>query len=516
MTETRSLALSIVEAVAETVAEPLLVLDGTMKIRIANRAFYQVFRVPPHEAEGKQLYSISNARWDILDLRAVLEHVLPDDEPFQDLEIEQDFPGVGYRVLLLSGRRINGFPLILLAIDDLTDRRERDLRLAAIVESSDDAIFSETLDGTIVSWNSGAERIYGYPAHEMIGQPISALASRGHEEEVSSVLEPIRRGERVNHYETKHQRKDGEIIDVSVTISPIAGRNGVITGASSVARDITELKRRQQEDFAKHKLESLGRLASGITHNFSNLLGGVLASAQLALTKSDNSSPVADELRKISTSTIRAAEIIRQLMMYSGSESLTFEPVDISILIEEMLQLLQVSLSKHAILKMDLEKDLPSVRAAPAQIRQVIMSLVTNAAEAIGERDGVIRITTARVKVGRNSYAISVERLPEGNYVRLEISDTGCGMTPEMQGKVFDPFFTTKGAGRGFGLAFVEGIIRAHGGAISVRGGPGQGTTFQVLLPCMEGRALSRDRSSSRRATGIVPSRRRSEKLVLP
>jgi len=486
--ETRSLALSIVETVAETVAEPLLVLDSTMRIRTANRAFYQMFRVSPQEAEGKQLYSLSNARWDILDLRVMLEHVLSDDRPFTDLEIEQDFPGIGYRVLLMSGRRLDGFPLILLAIDDLTDRRERDLRLAAIVESSDDAIFSETLDGTIVSWNSGAERIYGYAAHEMIGQPISALASRGYEEEMSSILERIRRGEKVNHYETKHRRKHGEIIDVSVTISPIAGRNGAITGASSVARDITELKRKQQEDFAKHKLESLGRLANGISHNFNNLLGGILASAQLALTESDNSSPIVDELQNISTATTHAAEIIRQLMIYSGCESLTFEPVDISILIEEIHQLLQVSISTHAILKMDLGKDLPLLRAAPAQIRQVIMDLVTNAADAIEERDGVIRITTARVKVGRTLDAISVENLPEGNYLGLEISDTGSGMTPEMQAKVFDPFFTTKGAGRGIGLALVQGIIRAHGGAISLRSGPDQGTTFQVLLPCMEDR----------------------------
>ena len=486
LAETRNLALSIVETVAETVAEPLLVLDSTMRIRTANQAFHQVFRVPPHEAEGKPLFSLSNARWDILDLRAMLEHVLPDDKPFQGLEIEQDFPGIGDRVLLLSGRRLDGFPLILLAIEDITDRRERELRLAAIVESSDDAILSETLDGTIVSWNSGAERIYGYAAHEMIGQPISTLAPPGYEKEMSSILERIRRGEKVNHYETKRRRKDGEIIDVSLTISPIAGRNDVITGASMVARDITEIKRRQHEDFAKHKLESLGRLAGGITHNFNNLLGGILASAQLALTESDNSSPVVDELQKISTATIRAAEIIRQLMIYCGSESLTFEPVDISLLIEEMLQLVQVSISKHVTLKTDLAKDLPAVRAAPTQIRQVVMNLVTNAAEAIGERDGVIRVSTARVKVGRNSDAVSAENVPEGNYLELEVSDTGCGMTPEVQAKVFDPFFTTKEAGRGLGLALIQGIIRAHGGTISLRSTPGQGTTFQVLLACRE------------------------------
>jgi len=484
MTETRNLALSIVATVAETVAEPLLVLDSMMRVRTANKAFYRVFRTTPHDAEGQRLYSLSNARWDILALRDLLEHLLPDNHPFQDLEIEQDFPGVGYRVLLLSGRQLDGFPLILLAIDDLTDRRERDLRLAAIVESSDDAIASKTLDGTIVSWNSGAERIYGYAAHEMIGRPIATLAPHGYEEEMSAIMERIRRGEKVNHFETKRQRKDGKLIDVSVTVSPIQGRNGVITGASMVARDITELKRRREEDLAKHKLESLGRLADGITHNFNNLLGGILASAQLALTESDTGSPVVDELQKISAATIRGAEIIRQLMIYCGKEGLAFELVDLSLLIEEMLQLLQVSISKHISLKMDLGKDLPAVEAAPQQIREIVMNLVTNAAEAIGERDGVIRVSTALVKVGTHSDVPNAENLTQCNYLALDVSDTGCGITLEVQAKLFDPFFTTKGAGRGLGLALIQGIVRAHGGTIHVRSALGQGTTFQVTLPC--------------------------------
>jgi PAS domain S-box-containing protein len=201
------------------------------------------FRVNPHEAEGQSLYSLSNTRWDILDLRAMLEHVLPDNKPFQELEIEQDFPGVGYRVLLLSGRQLDVFRC--------------SFSLLMILPSAGNVTFDwpPSLNPETTPFfprhSMEAERIYGYVAHEMIGQPISSLAPPGHEEEMSSILERIRRGEQVNHYETTRWRKDGEIIDVSVTISPIAGCNGVVTGASMVAHDITELKRRQHEALAK-------------------------------------------------------------------------------------------------------------------------------------------------------------------------------------------------------------------------------------------------------------------------
>lgn len=487
VTEASDLALSIVDIVADTVAEPILVLDTRMRVKTANQAFYRLFRVSAEEAAGQLVYSLSASHWDILDLRDLLERLLRFDNTHQDLEIEQVFPGIGCRVLLLHGRRLDALPLILLVIDDITDRRDRDIRLAAIVDSSDDAIFSETLDGTIVSWNSGAEKTYGYFAHEIIGRPISTLAPGGYEDEISAILGRIRRGEKVNHFETKRRRKDGRIIDVAETISPIEGRHGVITGASVIARDITELKRRQQETLAKHKLETLGRLADGIAHNFNNLLAGILASTELAGTESDVSSPVVDELHKISTATIRGAEIIRQLMIYSGSESLACESVDISLLIQEMLPLVQASISKCVLLKVDLAQDLP-VQAAPQQMRQIVMNLMSNAAEAIGERDGVIRVATALVKIGDHAKLIAGEHLPAGNYVLLEVSDTGCGMKPEVQAKIFDPFFTTKQSGRGLGLAVIQGIIRAYGGAIGVKSLPGQGTTFRVWLPYSENR----------------------------
>jgi two-component system cell cycle sensor histidine kinase/response regulator CckA len=302
-------------------------------------------------------------------------------------------------------------------------------------------------------------------------------------------MERIRRGEKVNHFETRRRRKDGEIIDVSVTVSPIVGQYGIVRGASIVARDITEQKRRQQEAVAKQKLESVGRLAGGIAHDFNNLLGGILAHSELALAELADGFRPEDQLKGIRAVAIRGAEIVRQLMIYAGQESEILELVDVSRIVQEMLELLKVSVSKHAALEIDLGKDLPLVRANSSQVGQVVMNLITNASDAIGERDGVISVTTRQVAVDRNSSLHTTEGLAEGEYVRLDVSDTGRGMTAEVQARVFEPFFTTKPAGHGLGLAVVQGIVRSLNGAIRLMSVPGKSTLFQVLLPCAEHRA---------------------------
>ena len=190
----------------------------------------------------------------------------------------------------------------------------------------------------------------------------------------------------------------------------------------------------------------------------------------------------------------RGSEIVRQLMIYAGNESGALEPVDVTSLVTEMLELLKVAVSKHAALKTSLAQDLPRVRANSAQIRQVVMNLVTNASEAIGDRDGVIRVTTGRLGVGSGSNPLeAVKNLPEGDYVWLEVSDTGCGMTPETQRRAFDPFFTTKFAGRGMGLAMVQRIVRGLGGVIHVVSSPGNGSSIQVVLPCIAETARTND-----------------------
>ncbi len=241
--------------------------------------------------------------------------------------------------------------------------------------------------------------------------------------------------------------------------------------------DITEIKRAEQRLRHTQKLETIGVLASGIAHDFNNMLGGILAQSELVLAEVPAASLVAEGVNTIKAVALRAAEIVRQLLAYAGQESPGFEPVDLSRLVREMLPLLAVSISKHSVLKTELAENLPAVWGNVPQLGRIIMNLITNASEALAEGGGVISVATAWAGSAKSETDLC------GGYVRLEVSDTGCGMSEEIQARIFDPFFTTKFAGRGLGLATVQGIVRSHGGMIEVVSAPGQGTRIRVSLP---------------------------------
>jgi two-component system, cell cycle sensor histidine kinase and response regulator CckA len=250
--------------------------------------------------------------------------------------------------------------------------------------------------------------------------------------------------------------------------------------------DITELQRAQEENVARQKLESVGVLAAGIAHDFNNLLGGILAEAELVETDILGESEAIAEVRKIKILATRASEIVRELMIYAGHETADFEPVDLSQLVIEMAELLKVSISKRAELKTELDRNLCAIEGHPAQLRQVLMNLIINASEAIGDKDGTITVATSQMRwaTGRAPDNPSGMR-PGEPCVCLLVSDTGRGMTEAERTKTFDPFFTTKFAGRGLGLAVVQGVVRAHRGVIRLVSAPGQGTTFQIFFPAV-------------------------------
>lgn len=267
------------------------------------------------------------------------------------------------------------------------------------------------------------------------------------------------------------------------------GKNSLLAGFTI---DITDRKhaedeRHQLEQQLLHaqKLESLGVLAGGIAHDFNNILTAIIGNAELALMRLAPESPVLDNLHRIENAAARAADLARQMLAYSGKGHFVIEAMDLNRLVEEMGHMLEVSISKKAILRYNLCRPLPAVDVDATQIRQIIMNLVINASEAIGDRSGVVAITSGIIECSEG-YLKDVwltDPLPEGVYVFLEIADTGCGMDKETQGKIFDPFFTTKFTGRGLGMAAVLGIIRGHKGAIKIYSEPGKGSSFKVLLP---------------------------------
>jgi PAS domain S-box-containing protein len=359
--------------------------------------------------------------------------------------------------------------------------------LAAIVESSEDAIVSKNLDGIILTWNAGAERIYGYTAAEAIGRPMTMLLPPDRPTEEADILARLRRGERVSHFETTRVRKDGALINVSLTISPVRGSDGCILGASHVARDITERKRFEQQLRQSQRLESLGVLAGGIAHDFNNLLTGILANVTLASELLPPGSPAQPMLRDGSVAAQRLSDLTRQLLAYSGHGSLSTAAVNISDLVREISALIQTSIPKHVDIRLELEEKPPLVTADASQVQQIIMNLIINGAEAIPpEQLGSVLVKTGYQQVDEDyiqSTDFASDTVQPGGYVSLEVHDTGKGMDAETQTRIFDPFFTTKMEGRGLGLAAVLGIVRSHKGFIRVQSQPGAGTNFRVLLP---------------------------------
>ncbi len=258
------------------------------------------------------------------------------------------------------------------------------------------------------------------------------------------------------------------------------------------AREATAAKERIERKLAETaKLESLGVLAGGIAHDFNNILTGVLGNASLLRLELPAQSPHLGAIGQIETAARRAADLCKQMLAYSGKGRFVVKNIDLNHLITETARLLEISISKHTVLRFHLAPDLPAIEADETQIRQVVMNLVINASEAIGERSGVVAIATgATVLDSRYAATLHFEQnLPPGHYSWIEVSDNGCGMAPDVLGRIFDPFFSTKFTGRGLGLAAVQGIVRGHRGGIKIYSEPGKGTTFRLLFPSVPGPA---------------------------
>ena len=265
---------------------------------------------------------------------------------------------------------------------------------------------------------------------------------------------------------------------------PIRDPEGSIYLVAGISRDVTDERKSEAALRQAQKLESLGVLAGGIAHDFNNLLTAVLGNLNLAQVKLPPNAASEPYLKNMESTILRAADLTRQMLAYSGKGKFVVEPLDLSRLVEEITHLLSVSISKKVILRYDLLPGLPAIEADATQVQQVIMNLVTNASEAIGDREGIINIATGTRDLDQKAmdFLFAGQDLEPGRFVTLQISDTGCGMSLETLAKIFDPFFTTKDSGRGLGLSAMLGILRGHRGGIKIYSEPGKGSTFQVYF----------------------------------
>ena len=383
---------------------------------------------------------------------------------------------------------------VLALLTDVSARRIADearARLVAIVASSEDAILSTSLDGAITSWNRGAEKLYQYTADEIIGQHASLLIpSSNVVAEDLRIRESIQRAEPIQHYETRRRRKDGSVVEVALTISPIRDVGGVVIGASGIARDLTArreaeaaLERTEEQFRQAQKMEAVGRLAGGIAHDFNNLLSIILSYSSLAVDALKEGDPLRDDMLAIQSAGERATQLTRQLLAFSRRQILQPRVIDLNAIVDGMQSMLRRLLGEDVELAVRTAPDIGRTLADPGQIEQVVLNLAVNARDAMLD-GGMLTIETANVSLSASSISGPLE-VAAGDYVMLAVSDNGTGMDDATRGRIFEPFFTTKepGKGTGLGLSTVFGIVKQSGGTVSVYSEPGHGTTFKVYLP---------------------------------
>ncbi|MEM7243765.1 MAG: response regulator [Acidobacteriota bacterium] len=382
-------------------------------------------------------------------------------------------------------------------------RAERDELRDFFDEAPDMFVSVNADDGRVLDCNSTLLKVLGRSRDDVVGAPVTDIY---HPTSIGDAQAAFRAF--LEHGEAQASslfllQPTGEPLPISLRVSAVRDETGRIVRSRSICRDTRlenevaalKLEARVQE---AQRFESLAVLAGGIAHDFNNLLVGILGNAGLALMSVPAESPVRGILQDIEVTAQRAAELTRQMLAYSGKGRFVVEELDLSRLVEEMSHLIEVAVSRKVVLRLDLGEPGIMISADATQVRQVVMNLITNGSEAIGERSGIVSIRTGVVEANE-AYLADMIRGPEsqpGYFAYLEVSDTGIGMSPEVVERMFDPFYSTKHEGHGLGLAAMLGIVKGHQGAIRVYSETGNGTTIRVLLPLAQPQEPAVERES--------------------
>jgi two-component system cell cycle sensor histidine kinase/response regulator CckA len=382
---------------------------------------------------------------------------------------------------------------IFCACRDVTERRTQEEALRRerqfserLIESSVDGILAFDRNFVYTLWNPGMERLTGLAKSDVLRRNAFEVVPYWTESGEDAFYRQALAGENVVAKDRRYRTANGDReAFFEGYYSPLRSAAGEIIGGLAVIRDTTEQKHLEMQVQHAQKLETLGVLAGGIAHDFNNLLMVILGNAELAALQLPADGPARECVGQIETAAARAAELCKQMLAYSGKGKFVVKPLDLSSLVKEMAELLEIAVAKKGRLTYHLADDLPAVEADTAQLQQVVMNLITNAADAVQPGKGAVVLKTLAFVADAEylSRCYHDGDAAEGLYVCLEVADDGCGMDEETQERIFDPFFTTKFTGRGLGMAAVLGIIRGHHGAIYLDSAPGRGTTIRVMFP---------------------------------
>jgi PAS domain S-box-containing protein len=496
------------ETTLASIGDAVVTTDAEGRIMLANRVAQSLLGWSQQELAGRHLDEVFRIVNELTRVKV--------ESPVARVLREGTIVGLANHTLLIArdGTEIpiddSGAPILgengrvqgtVLVFRNVSARRRAEAAtglLASIVESSDDAIVSKDLNGAVTSWNKGAEKIFGYSAEEMIGQPIAILAPDDRKDEMPLILERIRRGEPIRYYQTVRRAKGGELIHVSVTISPLRDALGRVIGASKIARDISESKRMEQErldaqvkaqalasEKALREMEaelarvvralSVGELAASIAHEVNQPLAGVVTNAEAALrwlsAETPNLHEVKESLALIVRDGNRASAIIRRIREFLKKQRSEMLSLDMNETIQEAVSLAQPELLKRRItLRIDRSQVLPAVRGDRVQLQQVILNLILNGSEAMNSTNG-------------SKELLLTSRQSDDGGVLVAVQDSGVGVKPEELSRLFDPFFTTKETGMGLGLSISKSIVEAHSGRIWAESNQGPGLTVQFSVP---------------------------------
>ena len=492
-----------------------IVNDEGSFIRL-NPAWQDVLGYPIGELQSVRFHELVHPE----DLDATLAAMRRLSSGGQPLDFQSRFRHADGSWRWLEWRSVSGGQGLIYGVArDVTDRRLHELalreaerkaatsreRLLSVSELAHIGHFTIDVLHDSVEWTPELYRIFGR-APEHFQPSIPAVRDAIHAEDratADKALSAARDSGQAQHFHFRAVRPSGELRHCLSIVEVEGGSTLPAERVYGLVQDLTELRRAEEEQrkleqqvMQSQKLESLGVLAGGIAHDFNNLLTSILGNADLASTELSPSNPARPYLDDIEKVSRRAADLCRQMLAYSGKGRFVVQPISLNEIVREMAHLLGVSISKKVVVKYNFFPDLPSVMADATQVRQVVMNLITNASEAIAEVSGVVTLSTGVMDCD-DEYLKGVvgdsDLHPAGQYVFLEVSDTGCGMAPETLNRIFEPFFTTKFTGRGLGLAAVLGIVRGHKGALRVYSEKGRGTTFKILLPAHHQVALSPD-----------------------